>query len=392
MQALTLAAGMGRRLGRLTQADTKCMIRIHGARLIDRTLDSLVDAGISRIVLVVGYHGENVKRHVGSAWRGGPVCYVDNDRYATTNNIYSLFLARAELLVADTILLESDLIYDPAIIEEIIANPELNVAAVDKYQSWMDGTVVQVSDEGKILRFIPKRHFNPADIATYYKTVNINKFSQQFLKNSHVPFLEAYCSAMGENEYYEQVLRIVTLLENQDRRAHTLTGQRWYEIDDAQDLSHAETIFAPDSNVYQRYLSRHGGYWRFPEPLDYCYLVNPYFPTVRMSVELQGSLDAVLPAYPSARWVQNLLAGRLFGVDPSMILVGNGAAELIDGLGTALAGQTFGIFTPHFRGVHRSLRRFTAVRCGIPRAAGAAFRGGSSGPRASKRRSNSSKS
>lgn len=59
------------------------------------------------------------------------------------------------------------------------------------------------------------------------------------------PFLEAYTKALGNNEYYEQVLRVITLLDNCDLKALPLTGQKWYEIDDVQDLDIAESLFAP---------------------------------------------------------------------------------------------------------------------------------------------------
>ena len=89
----------------------------------------------------------------------------------------------------------------------------------------------------------PKKTFRYADIDDYYKTVNIYKFSKEFLRNSYVPFLEAYSKALGNNEYYEQVLRVITLLERCELKGLPLEGERWYEIDDIQDLDIAETNF-----------------------------------------------------------------------------------------------------------------------------------------------------
>ena len=142
MQALILAAGIGRRLGHLTGDRTKAMVEVHGRTLLDRSLEALVDHEVDRIVIVVGYHAQGVRDAVGDDYRGTPVTYVENVDYATTNNIHSLYLAADELAKDDTLLLESDLIYEPRIIERMLQHPAPNVVAVEAYQPWMDGTMV----------------------------------------------------------------------------------------------------------------------------------------------------------------------------------------------------------------------------------------------------------
>lgn len=89
--------------------------------------------------------------------------------------------------------------------------------------------------------------------------------------------MEAYTKALGNNEYYEQVLRVITLLDKCELKALPLQGEKWYEIDDVQDLDIAETIFATEEDRLSLYQKRYGGYWRFPNLLDFCYLVNPFF-------------------------------------------------------------------------------------------------------------------
>jgi len=103
MQAIILAAGMGKRLGEYTQNNTKCMLEVNGVRLIDRALDILHGVGVSRVVLVVGYKGQNVKDYVGTDYNGTPIEYVDNPVYDKTNNIYSLYLAKDYMLADDTL-------------------------------------------------------------------------------------------------------------------------------------------------------------------------------------------------------------------------------------------------------------------------------------------------
>lgn len=333
MQAIILAAGMGKRLGEYTHENTKCMLEVNGVKLIDRALTCLFELNISRVILVVGYKGQNVKDYVGIDYKGMPIIYVDNPIYDKTNNIYSLFLARDYMLEEDTILLESDLIYEPAVVKKLFSDDSPNIALVDKYESWMDGTVVTIDEENRITRFINKEGFKFEEIKNYYKTVNIYKFSKEFSAKYYVPFLSAYSTALGNNEYYEQVLRVILHLHEAPLKALPLTGEVWYEIDDVQDLDIAQGMFAPtDDAHYAAVSSRYGGYWRYPQMLDFCYLVNPYFPPQRMIDEIKASFETLMREYPSGMRVNSLLASKNFGVKQDYILVGNGAAELIKAL------------------------------------------------------------
>ncbi len=348
MQAVILAAGMGRRLGELTGDNTKCMLEVNGVKLIDRALECLSEHNLSRIVLVVGYKRENVMRYVGNSYKGIEVVYVENPIYDKTNNIYSLYLAKDYLVAEDTLLLESDLIYEPSVVRRIVEDDYPNLALVDKYESWMDGTVVMLNDECKIKNFISKRDFKYSDIDRYYKTVNIYKFSKEFSATHYVPFLKAYCQALGRNEYYEQVLKVITLLDDSPLKALPLQGEQWYEIDDIQDLDIASGMFEEsDEKKYKALTSRFGGYWRYPHMLDFCYLVNPYFPPTQMLDEIKASFETLLREYPSGMRVNSLLAAKNFSVKQEYIVVGNGAAELIKAL-IERHTSTLGVIYPTF--------------------------------------------
>ncbi|MBR4479519.1 MAG: aminotransferase class I/II-fold pyridoxal phosphate-dependent enzyme [Bacteroidales bacterium] len=330
MQAIILAAGMGKRMGKYTQDNTKCMLEVNGVRLIDRALEALHEVRVSRVILVVGYKGQNLKNYVGTDYNGTPIVYVDNPVYERTNNIYSLYLAKNYMLEEDTLLLESDLIYEPKVVRRLLEDRSPNIALVDKYESWMDGTVVTLDEESRITRFIDKDHFKFEEIKQYYKTVNIYKFSKEFSTKYYVPFLAAYSTALGNNEYYEQVLRVILHLPDAPLKALPLRGEVWYEIDDVQDLDIASGMFAPtDEEHFNAISSRYGGYWRYPQMLDYCYLVNPFFPPQRMIDEIKASFESLIRAYPSGMKVNALLASKNFGVKSDFIVVGNGAAELI---------------------------------------------------------------
>ena len=345
MQAIILAAGMGKRLGELTKGNTKCMVEVGGETLIARLLRQLDKQHLSKIVLVIGYKAQELKNYLATIQIQTPIEFVENIVYDQTNNIYSLYLAKDYLVAEDTLLFESDLIMEDAVITKLLQHPYKDLALVDKYESWMDGTVVTIDEENRIQRFIPGSQFKYEEIPSYYKTVNVYKFSQQFSATMYVPFLKAYCTALGKNEYYEQVLRVITMLDNSGMRALPLEGEQWYEIDDIQDLDIAESIFT--ERQYDLLCSRYGGYWRYPHMLDFCYLVNPYFPNRRLCDELAASFQRLLTEYPSGQRVNSLLAAKDFGVKQDYIAVGNGAAELIKVLFEQVLGKV-GIVRPTF--------------------------------------------
>ena len=353
---------MGKRLGELTKGNTKCMVEVNGVSLIDRALGQLASLDLNRVVIVVGYEGKKLMDYIGNRYDGRlKIEYIENPIYDKTNNIYSLALAKEKLLEDDTLLIESDLIFDDRMFPLIVNNPYPNLALVAKYETWMDGTMVRIDDDNNIVDFISKKAFKYSDVDFYYKTVNVYKFSRDFMEHKYLPFLEAYCSALGNNEYYEQVLRVICMLDNSELKALPITDEKWYEIDDIQDLDIASAIFSEGEEKLRLYMKRYGGYWRFPELLDYCYLVNPFFPTPKMKDELRSNFDTLLTEYPSGMGVNSLIAGKCFGVKAKHIVVGNGAAELIKSLMSTMKGR-LGVVYPTFEEYPNRLEAERIVR------------------------------
>ena len=343
-----LAAGMGKRLAKYTQNNTKCMVPVAGKKLIDRAIESLKIAGINRFVIVIGYKGENLKKYILENHKGEmEFVFIENKDYATTNNIYSFYLAKDELIKDDTILMESDVIYEPDLIKKMVEYKHQNIAAVAKYESWMDGTVVEADDEHNITSFIEKKDMDNSKLDRYYKTVNIYKFSVPFVRDIYIPFLEAYMKAYGMNSYYETTLKVLCMLKDFPVKAFYMRDIDWYEIDDAQDLSIATALFTKGIEKYNFITAAFGGFWRYTKVKDFCYLVNPYFPPKRLVEKMQNEFPILLTQYPSGENVQNMNAERLFGVDKEHILVGNGAAELINALGHIARG-TIAVNLPAF--------------------------------------------
>lgn len=351
MQAIMLAAGKGSRLGKYTKNNTKCMLEVYGKTLLERAIDALLLAGIKDFIIVLGYKGENVKKYIREKELDKKIniIYVDNDVYDTTNNIYSLYLAKDYLIKDDTILLESDLIYDVSIVKKLVDSKYDSAAVIAKYEEWMDGTVVTLNDEGFINSFIERKNFEYKNADNYYKTVNIYKFSKEFSERFYLPFLESYIKAYGNNDYYELVLKVISGLKEVKLHGFKLTGEDWYEIDDAQDYDIVNAIFAPSTKEkLELFHKRFGGYWRFNGIKDYCYLVNPYFPTKQMIDKMKYFYNELLFNYPSGQKIEKICASRMFdNVNEDNILIGNGAAELINNL-RYIVGKRIGLTIPSF--------------------------------------------
>jgi choline kinase len=336
MQALILAAGMGTRLSQYTKSVPKCMVPVNSKTMIESSVEALIDAGIKTLVIGLGYKGDVLKSFIEKTFpserlNGMKIEYAENPVYDKTNNIYSLYLAKDFFMRDDTILLESDLVYDKTIIKQLIENSAPNIAVVSHFESWMDGTCTLIDSENNITELVGKSHFNWKETDKYYKTVNIYKFSKEFINNYYLPFLESYQKVYGKNEYYETVLGVLSFLTPGLLKALPVSGDLWHEIDDPADLNIAENKFCGIEKKYDMMMERGGGVWRFPGLIDFTDTSNSFFPPKKLLDELSVNFDSYILCKPSFHSQQSILASKLFQVLPEHIIAGNGSALLLHG-------------------------------------------------------------
>ncbi|MDD6055342.1 MAG: phosphocholine cytidylyltransferase family protein [Helicobacteraceae bacterium] len=205
MKAVILAAGLGKRLGGVGRDLPKCMLEINGETLIGRLLRQISTYRIDEICIVVGHCADILKKHIMQLpLKLPPITFIHNDKYAYANNIYSLYVAR-EYLNDAIFLFEADLILEDSILWRLFTSTKENFALVAKYQTWMDGSVMQL--RGEIVQsLILGEAFNFKDKDSYYKTINVYRFSQEFLQNIYFPLLESYVKADKIVCYYETAL------------------------------------------------------------------------------------------------------------------------------------------------------------------------------------------
>ena len=327
-KAIILAAGTGTRLRPFTDTMPKCLVPVSGTPILINALTHLASAGISEAVIVVGHHNEKVRELVGDRFRNVTITYVESMEYASTNNMYSLWLAR-EHLSEDVLLLEADVFFDQRLIDKMISQGGGNLAAVARYQPWMSGTVASIDKDNNIQALLDTRHqASDFDYSKVYKTVNIYLLRREFLTRYFVPHIEAFIASGDVNDYYEVILHTMAYQRSYNMSAVFCDDVRWYEIDDENDRLAAEYVFASPEMRYAIVDGEHGSYWRY-DVTDHAYLYNLYYPPEGIFLYLKDHIKDFVLNYPAGQRTIADLVGTLIYQPSERIVVANGASELI---------------------------------------------------------------
>jgi histidinol-phosphate/aromatic aminotransferase/cobyric acid decarboxylase-like protein/NDP-sugar pyrophosphorylase family protein len=327
-KAIILAAGIGDRLRPFTQQSPKCLVPVNGVPILVNALTHLSGVGVKEVVIVVGHHKEKIYESIGDTFQSVKVSYIESENYASTNNIYSLWLAR-EHLVDDVFLLEADVFFDRQLLERLLSHESESLAAVSRHQIWMSGTVVTINESGNVLALIDSREQGRNfDYSQVFKTVNVYLFRGEFLRRYIVPHLEAFIASGEINEYYEVILHAMAHRGIHNLRAVQCDDLRWYEIDDESDRRSAEYLFSTQEHRYEMISGEHGGYWRY-DFVDHAYLYNLYFPPEPVFAHFRNNLHDLVLNYPVAQNSLARMLSTLTNQPAERIVVANGASELI---------------------------------------------------------------
>lgn len=243
MKALILAAGFGKRLRPITDKIPKSMVEVNGVPLLVNALNNLVDCGISDIGIVVGHMAEYVRNSIGTEYRGAKITYYENARYLETNNVVSLFTAE-KFMDDDVLLLECDLFYRKEMLQQLIDGKGDCTILVSPFdEETMDGTVIRVDNDKASELFLGKWQEEGFDYTNMKKTVNLYKFSKEFMAGKYMPLIRWYVENMSENSYYEKVLGALIYLRECDVQVVEVPAEMWCEIDDINDLDRAHKKF-----------------------------------------------------------------------------------------------------------------------------------------------------
>ena len=244
--ALLLAAGSGNRLQPLTDSIPKCLIEINGRPILERLIDNLCDNGFKRLVIVVGYMHHCIRRFVNEYAGDLTIEFITNPLYQTTNNIYSLWLARNKIQEL-FLLVESDLVFESSQLEGLLYP---NKIAISRMQPWMNGTTITIDSLNRVQAF--GMGGNGYTEITRYKTVNIYSLSDSTWRKV-VERLELHISSGKVNEYYEVVFKEMIADGSLSMDGVFFDPERWYEIDTPADLANAERILEETDTYPEAY-------------------------------------------------------------------------------------------------------------------------------------------
>ena len=234
--ALLLAAGTGSRLYPLSRNAPKCLTTVSGVSILERLVKNLSQHGFKRLVVVTGYLEKCIRDFLGNQIGDIAIDYIFSPLYKTTNNIYSLWMAR-KIINEPFMLLESDLVFDGSLLK-LMLYP--NKIAVAKMQPWMDGTYVTINKSQQVKAFFKGNKVHLA--VDPYKTVNIYSISLSSWC-SIVKKLDQYISDGKKNDYYEIVFTEMIADGSLSFDMVSFDSKPWYEIDTIEDLAKAEKLF-----------------------------------------------------------------------------------------------------------------------------------------------------
>lgn len=151
MKAIILAAGTASRLRPLTLHTPKCLLNVGERTLLQRSMDALICNGIHEFVIVTGFLHEKIENFVHQTYGENiDVYFIHNKDYETTNNIYSLWLARPEAEGQEVLLLDSDLLYDAEIIKRVLEDKHKNVLTLICHELGAEEMKIVMSHDGNI--------------------------------------------------------------------------------------------------------------------------------------------------------------------------------------------------------------------------------------------------
>jgi choline kinase len=240
--AVLLAAGTGSRLYPLTEDAPKCLTLVNGVSILERLVDSLQSHGFKRLIVVTGFKAGHIRDFLKDRVGDIEIEYIHSPLYETTNNIFSLWMAR-DLINEPFLLLESDLVFDESLLEEMLYPDRI---AISGLQPWMNGTCITVDDKQRVESFHLGNSCTPGQ--DKYKTVNIYSLSLNSWRRVAQQLDERIANRQVQ-DYYEVVFSDMVASGELSFDVVSFDHKVWYEIDTIDDLAIAEELFSPASYV-----------------------------------------------------------------------------------------------------------------------------------------------
>lgn len=232
MKAVILAAGRGTRLSEVTKDIPKCLIRIGEKTILEKQIEILSRNSVEDIYVVIGYMADEIKKKI----KEKKVTLIMNKEYATTDNLYSLYLARKKVKGHEFILLNGDTIFDEEIIKKIVNEKEKDIAPIDS--KYYDLEELKIKEKnGRVVKILPKKTSKKESDGS---TIGIFKFSS---RGSVLLFdeIQECVKQKTKDKWFEHALD--KILNKINMLSLDIHGLKWVEIDNLEDLEKAQELF-----------------------------------------------------------------------------------------------------------------------------------------------------
>ena len=236
MIGVILAAGMAKRLRPLTDTKPKCLLEVGGKTLLQRTVDAMATAGINEFVVVTGYRGNMIRDFLTIHYPQFTIRFFDNVYYANNNNIYSLWMAGQIVRGQAFLLMDSDILCDPAAVVRIASEPEAALA-VNRHELGEEEMKVVVDNQMRITEI--SKTCRPEDAMG--ESVGIEKMTATY---SEALFRELDQMILQEgliDIFYERAFERL-IPQGHTFRVIDTTDYFSYELDTPEDLLRAQEL------------------------------------------------------------------------------------------------------------------------------------------------------
>lgn len=230
MKAVILAAGMGKRMQKYSNGNPKCLIPFAGETLLSREIRILKESGFTeKDILVVGGYRHEMLEDCGAT-------LIINPEYAQTDNAYSLGLALRQIENEDVLVMDADLVFEPAILKAIIEDPRPNLVLSKLSADLQESTGIVLRDDGTVSA-IGKQYLNSG-----YVYISIFKFAKEVLNN----FLDSLLKDRAVKTWYTSAL--TDLMQEYPFYNLSVSG-KWHEIDFPEDYIETIKLFGIEEGI-----------------------------------------------------------------------------------------------------------------------------------------------
>ena len=236
MKALILAAGLGTRLSPITNDRPKSLVPVNGQPIILKQIDNLHKNGITDITVVSGYKANILEEKIHALYP--EIRIIESVDYATTNNMYSAYLAHEVMENSDFLMMNADVFYDASVVTALL-NFEAPNAIVTDIGNYLEESMKVVEENGRLVKI--SKSIEKADALG--ASIDVYKFSSDAGKKFFGKCAE-YIETKKELKMWSEVA-LNDILKDVEFRACPLVG-RWLEIDNHDDLAAAEKLFAEE--------------------------------------------------------------------------------------------------------------------------------------------------